>query len=340
MVSDYDKTIDYSKIKLDSYQIRHRMRNPFEPAVSLDHGHKRMITEIVKMDSVLDGYLIPSEERTRRFCGSIENGIGWRMDDRLQLTEDTILTSLDLAGQTEPPWSTNTVRNIHRRITDGNDPGYFRGTTKPILAPNGREFTPCPHENIRNELASVLEWMESSPEDPLTTGIMMVHGFEGIRPFDDGNTVTATLLFHLYLRSCGLNNSLLCNLDSELCRDMVLYTDLAMHAERTGSYTALARYSIEGIHRAYSATVSRMESLDLLRNKDENTRIISSKAREKGRFTLAEASTWVDLGEQSVRTKLDALVAAGILRKEGKTRGLRYVYNDSGSDTDFEELDR
>lgn len=340
MVSDYNKTTDYSKIKLDSYQIRHRMRNPFEPVVSLDHGHKRMVVEIIQMDSQLNGYLIPPEERMRRMHSSIENGIGWRMDDTIDLTDERILNSLDLAGQTEPPWSTNTIRNIHRRISGGNDPENFRRTTEPILAPNGKEYTPCPHENIRNELASIFEWMESSPEDPITTAILMVHGFEGIRPFDDGNTVTASLLFHLYLRSCGLNNSLLCGLDSELCRDMVMYTDLAMHAERTGSYTALVRYSIEVIHNAYRTTITCMESLDMLKNKDENTRIISSKAKERGRFSLAEASSWVDLSEQSVRMKLDILVASGILRKEGKTRGLRYVYNDSGSDAYSEELDR
>lgn len=299
-----------------------------------------MVVEIIQMDSELDGYLIPPEERMRRIHSTVENGIGWRMDDDVHLADEKILNSLDLAGQIEPPWSTNTIRNIHRRISEGNDSENFRRTTRPILAPNDKEYTPCPHENIRNELSSIFEWMESSPEDPLTTAIMMVHGFEGIRPFDDGNTATATLLFHLYLRSCGLNNSLLCRLDSELCRDMVMYTDLAMHAERTGTYTALVRYSIEGIHNAYRTTVSRMESLDLLRNKDENTRILSSKAREKGRFTLSEASSWVDLSEQSVRMKLDILVAAGILRKEGKTRGLRYVYNDSGSDTDSEGLDR
>ena len=332
MVSDYNKTIDYSKIKLDSYQIRHRMRIPYEPEVSLDHGHKKMISEIIKMDSRLEGYLIPPEEHTKRLCASIENNIGWRLDDQIGISDERILESIDVSTQTEPPWSTNTIRNIHRRLIGESDADDFRHYTGSRMAPNGREFTPCPHDNIRNELANLMEWVETTPMDPITTAVLMVHAFESIRPFEDGNSATATFLFHLFLKACGLNNSMLCNIGSILCGDISLYTDLAMHAEKTGSYTPLVRFSIEGIHEAYTIAIEKMESMDLLRNLDENTRILSSKAKEKGRFTLTEATSWIDLGEQSVRMKLDALVAAGILRKEGKTRGMRYVYNDSSED--------
>ena len=340
MVSDYNKTIDYSKIKLDSYQIRHRMRDPFDQEVFLDHEHKKMVSEIIKMDSDLEEYLIPHEERSRLIHSSIENAIGWKMDDTKTVSKEDVLNTIDLSKQSSPPWSTNTIRNIHRRLVGESDADDYRRTTEAISAPNDRSFTPCPHENIRNELARLMEWMDSSAMDPITTSILMINGFESIRPFDDGNSITATMLFHMYLGACGIENSMLCDIGSELCRELPQYIDLAMYAERTGSYTQLVNHSIERIHDAYSSSIHRMESIDLLRNVDENTRIISTKAREKGRFTLTEASTWVELGEQSVRMKLDSLVAAGILRKEGKTRGMRYVYNGSDDDSESELLNR
>ena len=49
-------------------------------------------------------------------------------------------------------------------------------------------------------------------------------------------------------------------------------------------------------------------------------------ARDHGQFTLQEAVSWVDLGEQTVRSKLERLVELNILEKQGKTKGLRYVY--------------
>ncbi|MGN0097704.1 MAG: Fic family protein [Candidatus Methanomethylophilaceae archaeon] len=316
------------------------MKVPFDPGVSLNHVHKRMITEIMKMDADLEEYLIPSEERTKRIHNSMENNIGWRLDEQREISEDRILDSIDMSTQTELPWSTNTIRNMRRRLIENSEHDDFRHSTEPKMAPNGREFTPCPHENIRNELANLMEWMETSSMDPISTAVLMVHEFESIRPFENGNSITATFLFHLYLKACGINNSMLCDIGSIICKDMTTYNILAMHAEKTGSYTPLVRFSIEGIHQAYAIAIDRMESLDLLKNMDENTRILSAKAKEKGRFTLTEATSWIDLGEQSVRMKLDSLVAAGILKKEGKTRGMRYVYNESGDNARFEEPNR
>ena len=70
-----------------------------------------------------------------------------------------------------------------------------------------------------------------------------------------------------------------------------------------------------------------IETNDILSDEsDPRIRILAHTARDHGQFTLQEAVSWVDLGEQTVRSKLERLVELNILEKQGKTKGLRYVY--------------
>ena len=61
---------------------------------------------------------------------------------------------------------------------------------------------------------------------------------------------------------------------------------------------------------------------------EENTRKLAIKAKEAGSFGFQEACDWIPLGEASIRSRLDTLVDLGILGKEGRTRGMRYVFLD------------
>ncbi len=62
---------------------------------------------------------------------------------------------------------------------------------------------------------------------------------------------------------------------------------------------------------------------------DENTRAAVRKAKQSGPFTLSEAMLWFPgSGEQTVRNRLDRLVEMDILEKQGKTKGMRYLFKD------------
>ena len=62
---------------------------------------------------------------------------------------------------------------------------------------------------------------------------------------------------------------------------------------------------------------------------DENSRLIVQRARNTKSFTFNDAVQWIPgLGVQSLRMYLDRLTEMGILEKRGRTKGLRYSFND------------
>ena len=61
---------------------------------------------------------------------------------------------------------------------------------------------------------------------------------------------------------------------------------------------------------------------------DENTRLLAVNAKRVKEFSFQEAASWVKLGESSVRGRLDELTEMGILTKSGRTRSMRYTFDD------------
>lgn len=94
----------------------------------------------------------------------------------------------------------------------------------------------------------------------------------------------------------------------------------------TANYTPLIHYVVESLHEVYREAIDTFSEKDRLYNMEENTRKLAMKAKETGSFSLQEVCEWVTLGEASTRSKLDTLVKLGILRKERKTRNMRYVF--------------
>ena len=65
-----------------------------------------------------------------------------------------------------------------------------------------------------------------------------------------------------------------------------------------------------------------------LKDMDENTRLLAVNAKRVKEFSFQEAASWVKLGESSVRGRLDELTEMGILTKSGRTRSMRYTFDD------------
>ena len=69
-----------------------------------------------------------------------------------------------------------------------------------------------------------------------------------------------------------------------------------------------------------------LEKKDLIKNLDENYKTIVIKAKKQSRFTILDACKWVpELGEQSIRTRINYLIDVGLLEKVGKTKSTSYT---------------
>ena len=64
MAPDYHQKSDYSSYSVMGYPVRHRMKDPFYPMLSLDLDIRGKIREIHDLDSILGGYVYPSRITT------------------------------------------------------------------------------------------------------------------------------------------------------------------------------------------------------------------------------------------------------------------------------------
>lgn len=89
-------------------------------------------------------------------------------------------------------------------------------------------------------------------------------------------------------------------------------------------------YVAETIHESYRLALIGLGHKDRLDGGDGYMCLIARCARYiDDEFTVSEACGWApDVREQTIRTKLNALVDLGILDRKGNTRNTRYRYKD------------
>lgn len=230
------------------------------------------------------------------------------------------------------PWDKGTVLYVHRRLMTGVgdiEPGTIRRRDVCVRGSDGTEyFIACPTSSVQDELTSLMKYVNSSPFEDIVTATLFFHEFESIHPFLDGNGRTGRVLFQTLLEQLGLRSCNLCKFEEKMLSDPVTYYNLMSYTDLTGNYTPLIGYFTESLLCAYREAVESFSEKDLLKDMDENTRAIVSKAKVSGPFTVDDAAGWTVLGSSKVKRILEELVDGGILVKEGRTRSMRYVFLD------------
>ena len=236
------------------------------------------------------------------------------------------------------PWTIETIKRTHATLTKNTGiegmPGEFRTNDTVIVArdENGTDFIcmhPCYHGNIEKELERLIEWLRSSPYDVIITAVVFFHEFESIHPFVDGNGRTGRTLFQILLRKFGLRNSKLCKFEESILRSLELYYQLLAYTDDTLDYAPLIMYISEALYHAYSNALEEFEKKDALKDMDETTKTIAKKSKGTAWFSANEASAWVpSIKQQTVRDKLNFLVAEDILEEKGNTSSKRYRFKD------------
>lgn len=363
MASDYREKLDYSRYKVDGYPVRHKAKVPFYPMLSLSQDVRQMMREIREMDRSLDDLILSGSDYEDLVLDAYASNIHWStkiegnrltMDEVRELTRRysngemkespkgpvqeilNHLGSMFSQGLFKQPWTMETVVDVHRILMKGvgqTEPGRIREVEVSVTDVDGFEyFIPCPAINVTRELCSLVDWANNSPFGEIVTATLFFHEFESIHPFEDGNGRTGRVLFQMLLRELGLKNCELCKFEESLLSDQETYYNLLAYTDKTGNYTPLVTYVTESLLHAYSEALDVFSEKDRLRGMEENTRRIALIAKDVGSFTLQDATAWVSIGESALKKKLDDLVDAGILHKEGKTRAMRYVFSDPFAD--------
>ena len=363
MASDYREKLDYSRYKVDGHPVRHKEKVPFYPMLSLSQDVRRMMREIREMDRSLDDLILSGADYEELVLDAYASNIHWStkiegnrltMDEVRELTRRysngemkespkgpvqeilNHLGSMFSQGLFKQPWTMETVVDVHRILMKGvgqTEPGRIREVEVSVTDADGFEyFIPCPAINVTRELCSLVDWANNSPFGEIVTATLFFHEFESIHPFEDGNGRTGRVLFQMLLRELGLKNCELCKFEESLLSDQETYYNLLAYTDKTGNYTPLVTYVTESLLHAYSEALDVFSEKDRLRGMEENTRRIALMAKDVGSFTLQDATAWVSIGESALKKKLDDLVDAGILHKEGRTRSMRYVFSDPFAD--------
>lgn len=358
-MADYHKKKDYSRYRPTGYPVRHRRKVPFYPMLSLSMDVRGQIRAIRGMDEQLSGFMLSEKDYLDLVKDAYASNVHWSTKiegNKLTIDEVRELTTRYTRGEVREspngpvqeiinhlrlmisddlfglPWSTDTVRDVHRMLMSGvgqTAPGEIRGCEAAVVGRDGFEyFIAAPASAVGEELESLVDWVNSSPFDEVVTSALFFHEFESIHPFEDGNGRTGRTMFQILMQELGLRNCSLCKFEEELLSDSRAYYELLAYTDQTQNYTPFVEYVTESLFVAYQRTVEEFSSKDRLRGMEENTRLLAVRAKECKQFSFHEAASWLNLGESSVRSKLDDLVDMGILGKEGKTRAMRYIFLD------------
>lgn len=339
--------------------MKHREKNPFSPQFTLDMRIRRLMNEIRTMDSRLGEFMLSEKDYMDLANEAYASNIHWSTKiegNRKTMEEVRELTRKYTAGEMHEspvgpvqeilnhlgsmfsdslfrmPWTIDTAMKVHRILMKGvgqTEPGRIRTVDVSVSDPSGFEyFIACPHGKVKDELKGLIDWMNNSPLDEFATATAFFHEFESIHPFEDGNGRTGRVLFQAILREFGLRNCGLCKFEEKLLSDTGTYYDLLAYTNLTANYTPLIHYVVEALHEAYTDAMDAFSSKDRLHDMEENTRKLAIMAKKAGSFSFQEACGWIPLGEASVRSRLETLIELGILEKEGRTRGMRYMFLD------------
>ena len=362
MIIDYRK---YDSYKAEAYPVRHRKKDLSRTNVRVYPEYKRKILDIQYMDAQLGNFILGADDYADLVSEAHSVNVHWstrlegnplsleevRKSSRRMMASKEVITSdpgpaqeimnhlyfLFSGDMFLLPWHTGTVEELHRILMTGTgeecSPGVLRkkGEEMGVYTEDGTEsFIACPGVHVRTELESLLEWVSTSPYDPLVTAVVFFHEFESIHPFTEGNGRVGRTLFHILMQELGLENFNLCRLEDKLLAVSGRYYSLMEYTDSEGDYTPLCEFFIDCILEAYDEAVKEFSAKDVLKDLDENARTIALEARSEGEwFSVSDAREWIGgVGEQTVRARLSELTEMQVLEKDGMTRATRYRFRD------------
>ena len=269
----------------------------------LDHDLMEMMCEIRRMDNEIGEIILTS--------GEMVTWVDEVIDTEIQAYEKGgydeppgLRDAYHVAGLFVLPWDPEEVCELDSYITGGDVPDV----------PDGME--------------DLLDWVNTSPYDQFVTASVFLSESEELEGLD---RMTAWSLFRALLYNTGLENIDSCKIYDKIIEGYDV-TSGKVQGERDRQ--SIIRDVTTAIHESYKEAIDAYRDMDISKDLDGNELSFIRNSRScRGSFTVQDASSWTNgLEDQSIRSKLSRLTELGLLTKEGRTKGMRFRYNDPFED--------
>ncbi len=238
----------------------------------------------------------------------------------------------------------NDILEIHRIVTKdtldnpGNG-GVYRNRYVVVANRFTGEvfFRPPKNEEVPELIKDLVRWINSNEAkelDPVIEAGMVHYEFVRIHPFVDGNGRTARVLATLILYLRGFDTKQFFCLDDYYDSDrQAYYRALRSVDQKTLDLTTWLEYFIEGVNVGIEAVKKRVIKLSSERLRKAKSGQIALTERQmqimehinlNGKITNKDIRGMFKISPQAAHKEINKLVKLGIVKAEGKGRGLYY----------------
>ena len=210
--------------------------------------------------------------------------------------------------------------------------GRYREVQNYIVnARNQVIYTPPAPRKVSDLMKELFRWLKSSKEQhPIVRSAVFHHQFVAVHPFVDGNGRVARSAAQWILYERGFEPLYTLGVDEYFAHDRQRYYEMIQQThELDGDYTHWIEYVAQGI--LDSVEKVSMRANDLVRAAQGQTVHLTPKQdelltllKEEGLMSSAQIGAIMKVNRARVNQLVGPLVKAGIVFKEGTTRGARY----------------
>ena len=208
--------------------------------------------------------------------------------------------------------------------------GKYRSVQNYIVnAKNQIIFAPIPPRQVNKSMNDLFLWLEQQREEhPIIRSAIFHHEFVGIHPFVDGNGRVARAASQWILLNGGCDPIWTLELDEIFAKDRAKYYDMIQQThEMDGDYTHWIEYIAIGLLAAIETVAQRLKGeqrkykqVPLTPKQSELLELLE----KNGILGSAQLCKLMNINRARVNQLIAPLVKAGIVTKEGTTRGAKY----------------
>lgn len=234
----------------------------------------------------------------------------------------------------------DSILSVHQNLMNGVNEkikGQIRNNQVVVgmKLPNGKliiKHNPPFHKKteINNALQKLIDWVNSSQEQPILKAGIFHHEFVYIHPFEDGNGRTCRLLTALILLKNQYQINKYFVLDDYYDIDRELYSTSLNKADK-GDKSFWLEYFTDGVKHSLVSALGKIETglskiqFDLRpTTREQDVLILVQKYHQ---LTSDNVVNEFKISRQAAHKLLKSLVEKGLLKKEGSTKNSYYELN-------------
>lgn len=248
------------------------------------------------------------------------------------------------AGEAKAVTESN-FKSVHKLLTDSIIPDQWRGRYRDKkamevdIASGKTVFEAVPPAQIEKKLTDFFEWYNSKQGrewHPVIRSGVLHYQITYIHPFVEANGRTARSMATLSLYNDGYDIKRFFALDEYYDQDVEGYYSALASADKEGDMTEWLEYFSDGIGEELTRIKERIISLS--RDRAIRERVggqIALSDRQMDIMNFIEKvgyfqnkdfrALYPDLSDDTILRELKSLLEKKLLKKQGKTRGARYI---------------